>query len=270
MLAVLFVDAYAFIVVYFYLPATVVLEGIRILPYLAIDIDIFRQAVIPVLLPLLTLAYTWWTRRAPACAVIQATPASATLPRSVTTDRTLRLLAAVSLLVALSLVPFAAYVASNLSVESRAWGQVTLGLWGRLLGQTSYLLAFGVGVAALTDAVWRRHRAWAGGLLVTLLVVGYGLILFNYIFVFGRTFGPILVDPLLVRLPDLLLQRFAYVNLLGDSFIPALLPLVVLAYSLRPFRADSAPTMAASGGPRSSGEMASVQPPTAGQVEPDV
>ncbi len=262
LVAALLIVAYGLIVFFFYLPSAAFLAFVTALPFLSVNM--LRQAVVPALLPLLALAYTWWPRRAPASEPI---PASSTSTRSTATDRTLRLLAALALLVALSVIPFMAYVAAGEpGIETGAAGQRLLGLWGPMFGQTIHLLAFGVGVAALTDAMWRRQRAWAWGLLVTLLVVAYGVILFNYFFVFGQ------VNTLLKRLPDWLLQQYPSANLLGGGFtttsgnllgdviIPALLALVVLVYTLRPHWMGSS---SASGS-----ERAPSQPPTTGQVEP--
>jgi hypothetical protein len=224
-LVALLVAANGAIVFFFSLPGAAFFPFFTAVPFLAFASlqqsgAMLRLAVVPALLPLLALAYTWWPPRAPASEPIPAASASPTFTRSSATDRTLRLLAAFALLVVLSIIPFVAYVAAHEpSIETGAAGQRLLGLWGPMLGQTSYLLAFGVGVAALTDAVWRRQRAWAWGLLVTLLVVAYGAILFNY-FYYSVAFGLFTVghlDTLLKGLPDWLLQQYPHQRLPAGS-----------------------------------------------------
>jgi hypothetical protein len=279
LLVTLLVVANSVIVFIFSLSGAAFFAFFTALPFLSVDL--LRLAVVPALLPLLALAYTWWPPRAPASEPILASPVSpvaTTSTRSITTERTLRLLATLALLVDLSIIPFVAYVTANEpSLEPGAAGQRLLGLWLPMLGQTSYLLAFGVGVAALTDAVWRRQRAWVWGLLVTLLVVAYGYILFNYLY-YSVAFGLFTVghlDTLLKGLPAWLLQQYPFnVSLLDPPFtaapedgnllkvviIPALLALVVLVYTVRPQRRSSSSA--------SSGETTLSQPPTTRQVEP--
>lgn len=234
-LLALLVVAYGYILFFTYASATVFLAFFRMLPFLS-DVGILRNALIPALLPLLALVYVWWPRRAPSTAS----------SRNIPVDRVLRVLAVVSLLVALSLIPAVAYVTS---VENA--GQVDLGFWRSLsfwttlLGQTSLLLAFAVGVVAVTVAQWRGQRAWTTVLLLALLVVAYALIVAIYATIKFQ---------LSVALPP---NSVAGIDLLGQGAIPALLPLLALAYTLWPHRAD----------PVSDAEVAPRNPPLVGRAE---
>lgn len=262
-LVALLVVVYGFTVLFYYLPVSAQFNFINslfaALPFLS-SIYVLELAIVPALLPILALVYTSLPRGASTSTVVQ-TPA-ATAP-SATANRALLLLAALALLVALSVIPLAAYATSN---PNGAASHLLIGLGAQLLRKTSFLLAFGVGIAALTEAVWRRQRAGAWSLLLALLVGAYGLILFTYIFWFHN------VAAVLNRLPGWLLQQYVSANvlgnppipysanLLGDSFIPALLALMVLAYSLR------RPQAGANTVPES--ERAPSQPQIDGLVEP--
>jgi hypothetical protein len=87
------------------------------------------------------------------------------------------------------------------------------GLLVNLVGQTTFALCLGVGVAALVVCIQRRQRGWVIGLLIVLLVAANGSYLVLDI-------APLLGDG----------QFFAYTPLI--SLLPsALAPLAVLMYT---------------------------------------
>lgn len=263
-LVALVVVVYGISVFFYYLPPNaefdIVLALATALPFRSIyDIQI---AIVPVVLPILALVYTLRPRGVSASTVAQA-PAD-TAP-SAATNRTLRLLAVIALLVALSVTLLAMYAIRNPDAASNGpVGQFLIDLAGRLWRKTSLILAFGVGVAALTDALRRRQRAWVWGLLLALLVNAYGLILFTYIVYFHNIAAVVNV------LPGWLVRQYIFgnnlgdspipfgANVLGDVIIPALLALVVLAYSLRRPRTDFV----------SEGEETPSEPPSVERIAP--
>src|SRR5689334_9602476 len=150
-LVALVVVVYGISVFFYYLPPNaefdVVLALATALPFRSIyDIQI---AIVPAVLPILALVYTLRPRGVSASTVAQV-PAD-TAP-SAATNRTLRLLAVIALLVALSVTLLAVYAIRNPDAASNGpVGQFLIDLAGRLWRKTSLILAFGVGVAALTD-----------------------------------------------------------------------------------------------------------------------
>src|SRR5262249_5788533 len=160
---------------------------------------LLQYVVIPALVALLVLIYTWWPRGAASSTLRSGWASGSALasavppPHGRATDRTLRVLAVVGLLLALSLIPLVAAIVDLITtqgVAGEASNQLLLGLWGPLLGQTSYLLAFGVGVAALTAARATGHRTWARVLLVAVLAVAYSPTVATPLLLFAPDFAP--------------------------------------------------------------------------------
>jgi hypothetical protein len=82
-----------------------------------------------------------------------------------------------------------------------------------LVGQTTFALCLGVGVAALVVCIQRRQRWWAVGLVILLIVA---------------TNGPYLMIDLTPLLGNM---QFSAFTLVGTLLLQAVVPLAVLLYT---------------------------------------
>lgn len=176
----------------------------------------------PVVLALIALAYSFWPRRSAEPDTARSAPSS----RLGRARVVLAPVAGLSVLLALVLGIMFQFADSTTAQDFALQ-------WQGAFGLTSYMLAFGVGVAGLTVAAWRGQRGWASTFLVGLVLVAYGGVVSTYFL--------IAFPALDVLRPVAFLARHAHWMLLaagavlpGYDVIPAFLSVLALAYVLWP------------------------------------